>query len=166
MPAATAATLGELLRGLRFQAGLSQRALTERAGISVRTLRSLERGQIRRPHADSIRRPAAALDLPEAARTLHRPGRAVTATGLPAARPGPRGRHPGDPDGGAGTGTGDGARGDHGCRGCGQDGPGGALGAPGRSRRWPWGLKAKIGRSRNGCCTSGGVQLLARGILP
>lgn len=37
-------TLEELLRGYRFAAGLSQRALTERAKISVRTLRYLEQG--------------------------------------------------------------------------------------------------------------------------
>jgi transcriptional regulator with XRE-family HTH domain len=61
-------TLGELLRGHRFAAGLSQRALSERAGISVRTLPYLEQGQIRRPHAESVRRLAAALDLPDAAR--------------------------------------------------------------------------------------------------
>ncbi|MGJ5826237.1 BTAD domain-containing putative transcriptional regulator [Streptomyces ossamyceticus] len=62
-------TLGELLRGYRFAAGLGQRALAERAGISVRTLRYLEQGQIRRPHADSIQRLVAALNLSEAART-------------------------------------------------------------------------------------------------
>lgn len=62
-------TLAELLRGHRFAAGLGQRALTGRAGISVRTLRYLEQGQIRRPHADSVQRLAVALDLPDAART-------------------------------------------------------------------------------------------------
>ncbi|MDX2679415.1 BTAD domain-containing putative transcriptional regulator [Streptomyces sp. NY05-11A] len=62
-------TLGELLRGYRFAAGLGQQALAERAGISVRTLRYLEQGQIRRPHADSIQRLMAALNLSDAART-------------------------------------------------------------------------------------------------
>ncbi|MEU6229659.1 BTAD domain-containing putative transcriptional regulator [Streptomyces sp. NPDC047042] len=61
--------LGELLRGYRFAAGLGQRALAERAGISVRTLRYLEQGHVRRPHADSIRQLVAALDLSGAART-------------------------------------------------------------------------------------------------
>ncbi|WP_416970484.1 BTAD domain-containing putative transcriptional regulator [Streptomyces sp. 4F14] len=65
----TPGTLGELLRGYRFAAGLGQRALAERAGISVRTLRYLEQGQIRRPHADSIRQLVVALDLSDAART-------------------------------------------------------------------------------------------------
>ncbi|WP_405769939.1 BTAD domain-containing putative transcriptional regulator [Streptomyces sp. NBC_01538] len=61
--------LGELLRGYRFAAGLGQRALAERAGISVRTLRYLEQGHVRRPHADSIQHLAVALNLSGAART-------------------------------------------------------------------------------------------------
>ncbi|MDG5801353.1 BTAD domain-containing putative transcriptional regulator [Streptomyces ossamyceticus] len=74
-------TLGELLRGYRFAAGLGQRALAERAGISVRTLRYLEQGQIRRPHADSIQRLVAALNLSEAARTrLREAGEAATSS--------------------------------------------------------------------------------------
>ncbi|MEV1065508.1 BTAD domain-containing putative transcriptional regulator [Streptomyces sp. NPDC050263] len=78
-------TLGELLRGYRFAAGLGQRALAERAGISVRTLRYLEQGQIRRPHADSIQRLVAALNLSEAARTrLREAGEAAASSPRPA----------------------------------------------------------------------------------
>jgi DNA-binding SARP family transcriptional activator/transcriptional regulator with XRE-family HTH domain/tetratricopeptide (TPR) repeat protein len=49
------------LRRLRAKAGLSQQELAERAGISVRTLRNLERGGVERPHALSVHRLAAAL---------------------------------------------------------------------------------------------------------
>jgi DNA-binding SARP family transcriptional activator/tetratricopeptide (TPR) repeat protein/DNA-binding XRE family transcriptional regulator len=51
----------EQLRRLRIRTGLSQRELAAQAGISVRTLRYLERGAIERPHASSIHRLAAAL---------------------------------------------------------------------------------------------------------
>lgn len=76
--------LGALLRGYRFAAGLTQRALSERSGVSVRTLGYLEQGQIRQPHADSVQRLAAALGLSEAART-----RLLEAAG-PSAAPSPR----------------------------------------------------------------------------
>ncbi|KND34186.1 BTAD domain-containing putative transcriptional regulator [Streptomyces acidiscabies] len=79
----TPGTLGELLRGYRFAAGLGQRALAERAGISVRTLRYLEQGQIRRPHADSIRQLVVALNLSDTARTrLLEAGEAPRTAGL------------------------------------------------------------------------------------
>jgi len=54
---------GEPLRRLRTRAGLSQQDLATRAGISVRTLRSLEQGTVGRPHAASVSRLAAALDV-------------------------------------------------------------------------------------------------------
>ncbi|MFM9444868.1 BTAD domain-containing putative transcriptional regulator [Streptomyces acidiscabies] len=79
----TPGTLGELLRGYRFAAGLGQRALAERAGISVRTLRYLEQGQIRRPHADSIQQLVVALNLSAAARArLLEAGEAPRTAGL------------------------------------------------------------------------------------
>ncbi|HZP51960.1 BTAD domain-containing putative transcriptional regulator [Actinocrinis sp.] len=51
----------EQLRRLRLRSGLSQQELAERAGISVRTLRNLERGGVERPHAASVGRLAEAL---------------------------------------------------------------------------------------------------------
>lgn len=52
-----------LLRGHRGRARLTQEELAERAQLSVRTLRDLERGRTRYPHRDSVRRLAAALEL-------------------------------------------------------------------------------------------------------
>jgi predicted ATPase/transcriptional regulator with XRE-family HTH domain len=54
-------SFGELLRGLRAMAGLTQDELAERSGVSVRGLRYLEQGS-RRPYPDTIRRVADALD--------------------------------------------------------------------------------------------------------
>jgi transcriptional regulator with XRE-family HTH domain len=53
-------SFGELLRGLRTAAGLTQDELAERAGMSVRGLRYLEQGS-RRPYTDTVRRVADAL---------------------------------------------------------------------------------------------------------
>src|SRR5215472_11713935 len=57
---------GDLLRRHREAAGLSQEALASRSGISADAIGLLERGQRRRPRADTIRRLAAALRLDEA----------------------------------------------------------------------------------------------------
>ena len=51
---------GDLL-DRRVAAGLSQRQLAERAGVSVRAVRDIEHGRVRRPHAESLRRLAAAI---------------------------------------------------------------------------------------------------------
>jgi transcriptional regulator with XRE-family HTH domain len=58
-----AATMGQLLRGYRERALLTQERLAEVAGLSVRTVRGLELGQVRRPRMGSIRDLAAALEL-------------------------------------------------------------------------------------------------------
>jgi tetratricopeptide (TPR) repeat protein/transcriptional regulator with XRE-family HTH domain len=55
--------LGELIRRFRDRAMLSQEALAERSGLSPRTVRALEIGQVRRPHAASLRLLSLALDL-------------------------------------------------------------------------------------------------------
>jgi DNA-binding SARP family transcriptional activator/Tfp pilus assembly protein PilF len=55
--------LGEALTVWRLGAGLTQRELARRAGISVRALRDLEQGRSRSPHARSIHGLAAALGL-------------------------------------------------------------------------------------------------------
>ncbi len=57
--------VGELLRRHRARSGLTQAELAERADVSIRTLRSLEQGRVRRPHPSSIYRIAAALGLPD-----------------------------------------------------------------------------------------------------
>jgi DNA-binding SARP family transcriptional activator/tetratricopeptide (TPR) repeat protein len=56
-------SVGELVRQHRFRVGLSQDQLAGSAGMSVRALRYLEQGRVRRPHASSLRRLAGALGL-------------------------------------------------------------------------------------------------------
>ena len=56
------ASFGELLRRQRSAAGLTQEELAERAGLSVRGLRYLERG-MRRPYPDTLQRLVDALAL-------------------------------------------------------------------------------------------------------
>ncbi|HXT36132.1 MAG TPA: helix-turn-helix transcriptional regulator, partial [Chloroflexota bacterium] len=61
------ATFGEMLGRYRRAAGLTQEALAERAGLGVRTLQGLERGESK-PHWDTAERLAAALGLEDAHR--------------------------------------------------------------------------------------------------
>jgi polar amino acid transport system substrate-binding protein len=61
--AAGAGSLGARLRGLRERALLTQEELAEGSGLSVRTIRGLERGDIRRPRSASVRQLADALQL-------------------------------------------------------------------------------------------------------
>jgi tetratricopeptide (TPR) repeat protein/DNA-binding XRE family transcriptional regulator len=51
------------LAGCRQLTGLSQKELAARSGLSVRTVGGLERGRVRWPHPDTVRRLADALDL-------------------------------------------------------------------------------------------------------
>jgi tetratricopeptide (TPR) repeat protein/transcriptional regulator with XRE-family HTH domain len=62
-PRPAQAGFGTLLRAHRTRLPLTQEELAERAGLSERTLRNLEGGQVRRPHPDTIRRLAEALEL-------------------------------------------------------------------------------------------------------
>jgi transcriptional regulator with XRE-family HTH domain/tetratricopeptide (TPR) repeat protein len=62
------AAFGAWLRSCRQSAGLSQEVLAERAGLSVRALRNLERGRTAGPHAGSLHRLADALGLEGQAR--------------------------------------------------------------------------------------------------
>jgi DNA-binding SARP family transcriptional activator/DNA-binding XRE family transcriptional regulator len=82
--------LGSLLRRYRMRSGLTQAGLADRAGLSERGLRDLERGRSRRPHLASINRLAEAMGLTPAEREplLRRNRGAVTPA---AARPVPRG---------------------------------------------------------------------------
>lgn len=52
-----------MLRMLRRQALLTQEELAQRAGLSTGTIRGLEQGRVRRPHSESIRLLARALEL-------------------------------------------------------------------------------------------------------
>jgi tetratricopeptide (TPR) repeat protein/transcriptional regulator with XRE-family HTH domain len=58
---------GALVRRFRLAAGVTQEELAERAALSVRAIRRLERGQTTRPFQSSIRRLASALQLDDAA---------------------------------------------------------------------------------------------------
>ena len=69
-PTQAAAPLAERLRWLRARAMLTQEELAERARLSVRTVRNLEAGHIRRPRSGSIRLLADALGLSEQERVL------------------------------------------------------------------------------------------------
>src|SRR5215831_4843851 len=60
--------LASMLRRHRVTAGLSQEALAERAGLSVRGVSDLERGLSRAPRLDTLTRLADALNLNAAAR--------------------------------------------------------------------------------------------------
>ena len=64
----TPASFGAQLKALRAAAGFTQEELAAIAGLSVHAVSALERGQRRRPHVDTVRSLAAALDLTGAAR--------------------------------------------------------------------------------------------------
>jgi transcriptional regulator with XRE-family HTH domain len=115
--------LGGLVRHHRQALGLSQEDLGERAELSVRAIRNLERGAVRRPRRDTLRRLAAALtlDADESDRLL-----AVVRRGT-------------------GTGSGPASRVEQRCRGadtCPDGGPAGQHGWVGvmsdRTADWPW----------------------------
>ncbi|WP_051723631.1 BTAD domain-containing putative transcriptional regulator [Micromonospora chokoriensis] len=55
--------VGELVARHRRRIGFTQDALAERSGVSVRTLRDIEKDRVRHPHVDSLERLAAALEL-------------------------------------------------------------------------------------------------------
>src|SRR3954470_7039379 len=61
--------IGHLLRRLRTAAALSQEALAERAGLSVRAVSDLERGVHRAPRLETVGMLADALNAGEADRT-------------------------------------------------------------------------------------------------
>ncbi len=63
------ALFGATLKRHRVAAGLSQEELANRSGLSVRGLSDLERGIKARPHLETVRMLADALELPEAERS-------------------------------------------------------------------------------------------------
>ncbi|MEV7439714.1 BTAD domain-containing putative transcriptional regulator [Streptomyces sp. NPDC091204] len=81
-------SFGERLRSFRGRAGLPQHELAERAGVSVRTLRDIEQGRVRRPQTRTMQLLADALGLDaDAARQLSLPARGAVR---------PAGGRPGD----------------------------------------------------------------------
>jgi transcriptional regulator with XRE-family HTH domain len=73
--------LGELVRGYRRRLGMTQEELAESAEVSVRSIRKIEAGVVRRPRPSTLRALADAFDLSGPARA-----------GLYAARSGPQPR--------------------------------------------------------------------------
>jgi DNA-binding SARP family transcriptional activator len=72
--------LGELLRGHRRSAGMTQQELAGRAGMSVRGLRDIEHDRVRHPRAGSVQRLSVALRLAEADRRRLQAVAGATAT--------------------------------------------------------------------------------------
>ena len=68
MNAGSAGSFGARLKALREAAGFTQEELATIAGLSVHAVSALERGHRRRPHVDTVRALAAALDLTAANR--------------------------------------------------------------------------------------------------
>ncbi|MFJ5974604.1 BTAD domain-containing putative transcriptional regulator [Streptomyces sp. NPDC093060] len=56
--------IGTIVRNARARRGVSQRAVAERSGLSLRTLREIEQGRVRAPRASSLQRLAEVLDEP------------------------------------------------------------------------------------------------------
>src|SRR5829696_8676317 len=82
-------SFGALLRGYRIAAGLTQEALANRAGLSVRGIADLERGVRRFPHFHTLRCLAEALELaPEERLSLVAAGRRRPRSREPAAKTG------------------------------------------------------------------------------
>src|SRR5512143_2877000 len=75
-------SFGAQLKALRQTAGFTQEELATIAGLSVHAVSALERGERRRPQADTVRALSAALELTGPARdALFASARAAPATG-------------------------------------------------------------------------------------
>ena len=68
MNAGAPRSFGAQLKALREGAGFTQEELATIAGLSVHAVSALERGERRRPHAETMRALSAALDLTGAIR--------------------------------------------------------------------------------------------------
>ncbi|MBA3274832.1 MAG: XRE family transcriptional regulator, partial [Chloroflexia bacterium] len=80
---------GDQLRRYRVAAGMTQETLAERAGLSVRGISDLERGVKQRPHPETVRLLAAALDLSADSLASFRESAAPRSRVAPAAIPEP-----------------------------------------------------------------------------
>jgi Helix-turn-helix domain/NB-ARC domain len=82
------AAFGKQLSACRWSAGLSQKGLAGRSGLSVRAIANLERDRTRWPHPDSVRRLADALELqgPERAEFVAAAGRRIVRHAAPSVR--------------------------------------------------------------------------------
>ena len=58
--------IGRILRYARYGSGVTQEELSDRSGISVRTISELELGHTNQPRASTIRRLAVALNMDDA----------------------------------------------------------------------------------------------------
>ena len=90
MAADEADSFAALLRQHRLHAGLTQEALAERAGFSLRGLSDLERGARRAPYPDTVKRLADALqlDAPQRSRLLASTRRTAASTSKRSRTPG------------------------------------------------------------------------------
>ena len=71
-------SFGKRIRSFRGRAGITQRELAERAGVSVRVLRDVENGRVHRPQARTVRRLADVLGVDvHKVRPPAAPGRAL-----------------------------------------------------------------------------------------
>src|SRR4029453_1157469 len=68
MRAGARGSFGAQLKALREGAGFTQEELATIAGLSVHAVSALERGERRRPHVETVRALAAALDVTGASR--------------------------------------------------------------------------------------------------
>src|SRR5262245_55600060 len=59
------AGLGALVQRYRLPAGITQEELAERTELSVRSVRNLERGRVRRPRSETVQRIVRALRITE-----------------------------------------------------------------------------------------------------
>jgi predicted ATPase/transcriptional regulator with XRE-family HTH domain len=95
MAASDAASFGHLLRRYRIAAALSQEALAERSGVSVRAISDLERG-VSEPRLETIRLLAESLGLDDATRSMLIDAARTESATPPASPPAGRERSPGD----------------------------------------------------------------------
>ena len=90
MATTEATRFGALLRRLRLAAGLTQEALAERAGVSAKAVRGLERDPTRVPRLDTVPLLADALGLDPAERARFLAAARPDSVAPADRRPGPR----------------------------------------------------------------------------
>ena len=81
---------GELVRGCRVAAGLTQEELAALSGLDVRTISDIERGRTTRPHRSTVDLLARALGRDDLAYEAVRARRLAAASRYPSGTPGVR----------------------------------------------------------------------------